>query len=136
MAKKPKMTRRLKIQYEAVLNLDTPFWMWYPPSKKHVKHGKFDHDFGWGAWAFAKQWQCRRDVDIKKLQKIVIKFGNPYTIYAFARDVKEANINRLQKSIIYSGNPEVMRMFADNIPGANQSLLRSMADIAEIMVIW
>lgn len=142
MAKKrARLTRRLKRQYQAVLALDAYHWMYPCPgwkAKPRYFHQKtsYGYDPAWGAWAFAKEWQSRQDVDIKRLQRIVIKSGNPYIAYAFARDVKEANIKRLQQMVIYSGDPDIMRIFADNILGANQHLLRSMADIAEIMVVW
>jgi hypothetical protein len=143
MAKKARLTRRLKRQYQAVLELDAHSWMYPGPgwsNKNYHKYNKnrtnWDYDPAWGAWAFAKEWQNRQDVDIKRLQRIVIKSGNPYVAYAFARDVKEANINRLQRLVIYSGDPDIMRIFANNIRGANQYLLNSLADVAEIMVAW
>jgi len=139
MAKKARLTRRLKRQYQAVLKLDAEHWMWPCPgwstNPRYFRRGH-NYDPAWGAWAFAKEWQSRQDVDIKKLQRIIIRSNNPYVAYAFARDVKEANINRLQRLVIYSGDPDIMRIFANNIQGANQYLLNSLADVAEIMVAW
>ena len=140
--KKVRLTRRLRRQYQAVLELDAYQWMYpgpgwgkpyHPGVKNRHRHG---YDPAWGAWAFAKEWQSRIDVDIKRLQNIIIKSENPHVMYAFARDVKEANTKRLQRMIVYSGYPDIMRDFARNIPGADKHLLRSMADIAEIMVVW
>mgnify|MGYP006958005027 CR=1 FL=1 len=141
MAKKARLTRRLKRQYQAVLKLDAYHWMypcpgWRANPRYFNQQTRSGYDPAWGAWAFAKEWQNRQDVNIKRLQRIVIKSGNPYVAYAFARDVKEANVNRLQRLVIYSGDPDIMRIFANNIRGANQYLLNSLADVAEIMVAW
>lgn len=122
--------------YQTVISCDTnynsglwlgskanPFSFWGPSSAHRST--------GWSALYFAREWGGR-DIDLKKLQRIVLRCGDPQCMYEFARDVKGANVSRFQYAIIKCGNAKVMRMFAEKIPGANKRYIELMIMIAEV----
>lgn len=103
-----------------------PYDDWQYP--KYVGHSIASVAYHW-----AKQWGCRKDVDIVKLQTAVCKFGNAKTIFLFAKNIPEANINKLQYEIIKRDDPYWIRMFAEHISNSKTEMLNRMANVAEIM---
>lgn len=124
MSKKPKLTKRTYHWYQQILRGDDPDpWI---PFRFYSNPPK--NTMGRAAYNFARRWQSR-DIDIKRLQRIVIESGDPIAAYEFAKNVKEANVRRLGEVIIGHGSAELMRAFADNVPGAKASRLRDYADL-------
>ena len=95
--------------------------------------GRRGSGLAWAAWGFAKRWHARRDVDVKKLQRIVLDWGSGECVYRFARDVPGANVKRCQAAVMEDGDPGVLRSFAANVPGAHSPSLEALAIIAEVM---
>lgn len=53
--------------------------------------------------------------------------------YLWARDIPGASVKRLQAVVLEFGNVEQLRKFARDIPGANKDLLERIALVQEVM---
>jgi hypothetical protein len=84
------------------------------------------------AYFFAKRWSGR-NIDIRRLMRIVIRCECAEAAFLFARDLEDAHIRRLQDVVMKHGTVEEKRQFAREVPGASVQWLQTMADIQEIM---
>lgn len=136
-SRKARLTRRTYRKYHAILraaaeekedagNLGEFDW---PPTGM----GRTGSMLAWAAWAFAKRWHGRSDVDLNRLQRIVLDWGSGRCVYRFAMDVPGASVRRCQKAVMEDAEPEILRMFATNVPGAYAPALERLAVVAEVM---
>ena len=84
------------------------------------------------AYYFAKKWSGR-NIDMRALQRVVLRANIPMAAYLFARNIPGAQVRKLQKIILDSGDAEMMRKFAKEIPGADVTWLENIACVTEIM---
>lgn len=141
--RKARVTRRVWNRYREILTEaeQGKSWVrcngWLPQGWNQdptlYKKSFCDEHIAWAAYGFAKEWQGRSDIDLKRLQNIVIRHEAPIVAYYFARDIQGANIKRLQRIVINGANPDLMRRFAE-LPGAYRQYCLNMADVAEVMV--
>jgi len=127
-----RLTRRQQRQYQAIIGGDGSAWAYPGPGYWNSVNGRPQGNC-WCALTFARQFGGRADVDLKRLQREVLRSGVSECAYQFARDVPGANVRRLQRVVVEDGDPSVMRAFAMNVPGANVRHLESMILIAEVM---
>jgi hypothetical protein len=85
------------------------------------------------AYLFAKVFGDKEDVDVKKLQRIVINERVPNLWYKFARDIEGANINKIQNLVIRYGMASTMNRFSLNVPKADKEKLEAFMLIKEVM---
>lgn len=130
-----KLTRRQQSQYQSIVREDgSTDWAYPGPGSPHWWMGnQVARSNGWSALTFAKRWGRRDGVDLKRLQRIVLRSGDPDCAYQFARDVPGANVRRLQRVVVEGGDPRIMRAFAKNILGADVQHLEAMIMIGEVM---
>ena len=131
--KKARLTRRTYRKYQAILAADAQErseeeFDWPPAG-----WSRGGSSLAWAAWGFAKRWRGRKDVDLKRLQRIVLDWGTGECAYRFAMDVPGANVGRCQRAVMEDGDPETMRLFAANVPGAHAPSLEALALVAEVM---
>lgn len=136
--KRPALTRSQNRQYQGILRRCASYadveayhlsWMAY----KGGEHAK--RSLAWAAYYFAKRWNGR-DINMKKLQKIVLDWGDSKCLYEYARDVPGANIRRFAHAMVHANDPDMMRLFVANVPGVIASDTRyliGMAAVAEVM---
>jgi hypothetical protein len=86
---------------------------------------------GWAALHFARQWRGR-DINFKKLQRIVILSEDGTCAYEFARDVPGANVRKLQDVVAAGLDPKALRLFME-LPGADRKYLESILIVSEVM---
>lgn len=84
------------------------------------------------AYFFAKRWHGK-NIDIHKLQRVVLHCEHAKTALMFARDVKGANIRKLQDIVLKNGSAELKRQFAREISGAAVQWLEAMAAVQDVM---
>ena len=134
--RKPALTRRLQRDYLQIIhrshNAYHDMWIWW-------QHGNPGHQasVAWAAYYFAKRWHGR-DIDMKRLQKIVLDWGTAECLYKYARDVPGVNLRRFAIAVAKSGNADVMKLFVKNIPGirdCDERFLTGMALINEVMAL-
>jgi hypothetical protein len=118
--KKPKLTRRTWNWYRQILNGG-------PGPDSWVTNPGF-RELGWAAAVFATKWRSR-DINIKKLQTLVLKSGSAECAYHFAKNVPGANVKKLTEIVIKHGSSDLMRTFAREISGADKELLENWASI-------
>ena len=132
---KPRLTRRQRCWYSEVISClkEKPrqvfSYYWYCPRTKRA----IEDSWAWGAYGCAKKYGSREGIDLKKLQLIVLKYGNADQLYKYARDIPSANVKRFQKALVEAGDHRLMKAFSDNIPGANQKYLQNLLIIMEVM---
>lgn len=134
-SKKPALTRRLHDAYRRVLANNGG---WYLDHEfqwcRHRGHfGAAEEHNAWAAYYFAKRWNGR-DIDMARLQNIVVRGGSAKCILAYARDVPGANVRKLQFALIERGTVVQLRDFA-KLPGANADALERMAIAREVMAM-
>ena len=127
-AKKPALTRRLEVQYRAVLDREGADYNYPWP---YITNSRGEAD-SMCAYFFAKRWQGR-NIDLKRLQRLVIRCEFAKAAFLFARDIEGANVRRLQDVVLRHGSPELKRQFAREIPGASVQWLEAMATVQEVM---
>ena len=126
--RKPALTRRQERQYRAVL----------------ARHGA-DYNYPWPyiakvvgeadamcAYFFAKRWHGK-NIDVRKLQHVVILCAHAKVAFMFARDIEGANIRKLQIIVMKNGSADLKRQFAHQIPGADVQWLEAMAAVQDVM---
>jgi len=84
------------------------------------------------AYFFAKRWHGK-NIDMHKLQRVVIHCECATAAFLFARDIEGANIRKLQTIILKNGSAELKRQFAREIPGADVQWLESIAAVQDVM---
>lgn len=133
---KPRLTRRQQRWYDEVISclkreptreFSYYYWAWGPRF-----HDRIVHSWAWGAYCCAKKYGSR-DVDLKKLQLIALKYGNAELLYRYAREIPSANVKRFQKALVETGDAHYMKIFLDNVPGANETYIKNMLLIMEVM---
>jgi hypothetical protein len=129
---RPKMTKRIKRWYLQILSGTDPD-PYLVPRYLYVK--KHHTTIGHAAAIFAARWYGR-DIDIKKLQRIVINSNDANAAYHFAKNVPGANIKKLAYVVMKYGDASLMRAFADNIPEANKQILSDYALVHEAIYGW
>jgi hypothetical protein len=134
LSKKVGLTRRQLEEYNHILHGWGPDY--YPFNSRACYWNRCYYSNqsanGWAALFFARRWKSR-NINIRKLQQVVIASGDPRCAYEFARDVPEANIKKIQDMIVNSGNPEIIHKFAHDIKGADKQMLENALIIAEVL---
>ncbi len=132
---KPALTKRLFRVYQAILDNgdDTQYWMYRNAAPFLSSTTPDEVRVGWQAYYFAKRWSGR-DIDLKRLQRIVLRSPDAECSYSFAKDVPGVNIRRLARHIMECGNSFWMRKFADRFPNQDSERLRNLAVVHELMV--
>lgn len=130
--KRPALGRRAMSMYRRILAnqgdwyLDHEF-VW----RRHWgSFGSGMESNAWAAYYFAKRWQGR-DIDLARLQNIVIRHGTAKCAILFAAGVREASVRKLQYAVIRRGDCKALREFA-KLPGADPALLNGLADVREV----
>jgi hypothetical protein len=117
------MTKRIKKWYLQILSGNDPDQYWAPRyiyAKKHLT------SIGHAAAVFATRWNSR-DIDIKKLQRIVINSHDAIAAYHFAMNVPGANTKKLAYVVMKYGDAPLMRAFAMNVPNSDKDSLENFA---------
>lgn len=138
MKKRARLTKRLFHLYQKVLEggaqswfwphpVANPWWSGRPPSKSAA-----EDSWAWQAYLFAKEWQGREGVDLKRLERIVCAASDPQCMFLFARDVRGARVRRIERSVVRCGDPAAIRRFM-RLPGANRRSLERLLVVAEVM---
>jgi len=135
-----RLTKRLFRQYTYILNNEVGSiysYNWLMRGDINGKKTYFTphHPIeirAFAAYYFLKSYPSKQ-IDIKRLQNIILKSENPELIYKFAKNVKTANVKRCQRTLIKIGSVKYLRLFAHNIPGCHRQYLLDLADVAEIM---
>jgi hypothetical protein len=131
LKKKPCLSRRLQRQYRQVLLGKAESWFY--PHPHAFGWGRHDPGTaGWQAYLFAKEWGNRAEVDLARLQRIVIQSNDGECIYRYARDISEANTRKLQYAVVRSGDPDAIRRFS-LLPKADRIWLERYLLVAEIL---
>lgn len=128
---KPALTRRVYRLYQDVLLGDASRDLWLN-SKAAGSPGHMAQANAWQAFYFAKRWSGR-DIDLKRLQGIVLRKGTGECATAFARYIPGANVKRLQNRVISVGTSKELREFARSVPGANVRRMEDLASVMEVM---
>lgn len=137
---KPKLTRRVMRQYRNIINQNehlSQYWQLprLPVTANTSSRGLFGYTHqqinGFAALHFAKKWKGR-DIDLKKLERIVAQSGDASCMAEFALNIPGANVKRLQKAAVKTLNPEGIRRFMA-VPGARTEYLKSLLIIIEVM---
>ncbi len=74
-------------------------------------------------WACYLFAKCIKGADIKRLQEAVLQKGNGWTLYKFAKDIKGADIKRLQEVVLQKGDCWDLYKFAKCVKGADKEKL-------------
>jgi len=121
-------------QYRSILMGDASAWFYTHRSQWFSAKNQLERRRAnsWQACLFARQWYGR-NIDLARLQSIVMRSDIAEPAIFFARDVPGANIKRLERHVMKHGTAKEMRTFASVIPGANVERLMAMAMVAEIM---
>ena len=127
-ANRPALTRRQAIQYRAVLDCEGADYNYPWP---HIAKTTAEAN-AMCAYFFAKRWKGR-NIDIRRLMRIVMRCECAEAAFLFARDLEDAHTRKLQDVVMKHGTAEQKRKFAREIPGASVQWLEAMADIQEIM---
>ncbi|MFA5202894.1 MAG: hypothetical protein WC708_00560 [Lentisphaeria bacterium] len=131
MKKKSCLSKRLQRQYQQVLLGQAESWFYpHPHAFGWGRHNSSTAE--WQAYLFAKEWGNRIGVDLMRLQRIVIQSNDGECVYRYARDIDEANIRKLQRAVVRSGNPDAIRRFS-LLPKADKTWLERYLLIAEVL---
>lgn len=134
---KPKLTRRMMRRYQTILKHDAFTIKQYMPlngiiiSLKSRTKLSDKYFIGLAALHFAKEWKSR-DIDLKRLERIVAQSGDAKIMADFAINIPSANVKRLQKAVMKTLDPEGIRYFM-SVPGAHVESLRNFLVILEVM---
>lgn len=133
MKKKTGLTRRQLREYQQIIIGNGHIYYFSGKAAGYYKGYTDGRSNGWAALFFAKQWRSR-NINIRKLQKVIIASDDARCAYEFARDVPGANIKKIQDMIVNCNDPAIIRKFA-NIHGADKELLLDALIIAEVLGI-
>lgn len=128
-----RLTKRLQRQYHSVLGRGSSQLFWPHPHACHSWQRTAPPNLkAWQAYLFAKEWQGRDGVDVKRLQRMVLDGTDGECMFLFARDVRKANVRRLQEAVTRCGQTGPMRRFM-NLPGCDADHVRRCLLVAETL---
>lgn len=125
---KSRLTRRVARLYSQILNNNADWWLWDYGSWRKTKEELWQIQ----ALTFARQWGGRMNVDLKRLEGIVVRGPNPMHMVAFAARVPGAGLRRIQRAVLERGRPDAIRALM-RVPGIHPKALEEALLVAEVM---
>lgn len=118
-----KLTRRQRRLYEDVLVGEETRHYYAHPCAGSWQYGAGLEEvgIGWQAALFAAEFAGRKDVDLRRLEALVLKSRDPRCAYFFARHVPGADVAALLKLVESSGDKVVLSAFLKHVANARKA---------------